>query len=124
MAITPAMIFRHRTIEALAGDQITLSHEAVPGIGWPAMTIDHINGVKEDNRIVNLRDGVVVDITRELSAYASHTQIFNPQSETDANGVPLDAVEGKTTEAIDALKNLLATTSKRSYSQEIGRAHV
>ena len=23
--------------------------------GWPAMTIDHINGVKEDNRIVNLR---------------------------------------------------------------------
>jgi len=24
--------------------------------GWPAMTIDHINGVKEDNRIVNLRD--------------------------------------------------------------------
>jgi outer membrane receptor for ferric coprogen and ferric-rhodotorulic acid len=43
--------------------------------------------------------GVVYDITRELSAYASHTQIFNPQSETDANGVPLDAVEGKTTEA-------------------------
>ncbi|WP_229263117.1 TonB-dependent siderophore receptor [Duganella dendranthematis] len=43
--------------------------------------------------------GVVYDITRELSAYASHTQIFNPQSETDANGVPLDPVEGKTTEA-------------------------
>lgn len=43
--------------------------------------------------------GVVVDITRDLSAYASHTQIFNPQSETDAAGVPLDAVEGKTTEA-------------------------
>jgi outer membrane receptor for ferric coprogen and ferric-rhodotorulic acid len=42
--------------------------------------------------------GVVYDITRELSAYASHTQIFNPQSETDANGVPLDPVEGKTTE--------------------------
>lgn len=26
-------------IEALAGDQITLSHEAVPPIGWPAMTM-------------------------------------------------------------------------------------
>jgi outer membrane receptor for ferric coprogen and ferric-rhodotorulic acid len=43
--------------------------------------------------------GVVYDITRDLSAYASHTQIFNPQSETDASGMPLDAVEGKTTEA-------------------------
>jgi Cu(I)/Ag(I) efflux system membrane fusion protein len=26
-------------VEALAGDQITLSHEAVPAIGWPAMTM-------------------------------------------------------------------------------------
>jgi Cu(I)/Ag(I) efflux system membrane fusion protein len=26
-------------VEALAGDQITLSHEAVPTIGWPAMTM-------------------------------------------------------------------------------------
>ncbi|NYE60650.1 outer membrane receptor for ferric coprogen and ferric-rhodotorulic acid [Duganella sp. 1224] len=43
--------------------------------------------------------GVVYDISRELSAYASHTQIFNPQSETDASGMPLDPVEGKTTEA-------------------------
>ncbi|MRW88657.1 TonB-dependent siderophore receptor [Duganella sp. FT80W] len=43
--------------------------------------------------------GVVYDINRDLSAYASHTEIFNPQSETDANGVPLDPVEGKTTEA-------------------------
>ncbi|TFW30097.1 TonB-dependent siderophore receptor [Duganella callida] len=43
--------------------------------------------------------GLVYDINRTLSAYASHTAIFNPQSETDASGVPLDPVEGKTSEA-------------------------
>lgn len=43
--------------------------------------------------------GVVYDINRELSAYASHTAIFNPQSEIDATGTPLDPIEGKTTEA-------------------------
>jgi len=43
--------------------------------------------------------GIVYDINRNLSAYASHTQIFNPQSEIDINGTPLDPVEGKTTEA-------------------------
>lgn len=43
--------------------------------------------------------GVVYDINRSLSAYASHTEIFNPQSETDASGATLDPIEGKTTEA-------------------------
>jgi outer membrane receptor for ferric coprogen and ferric-rhodotorulic acid len=43
--------------------------------------------------------GVVYDIDRSLSAYASHTAIFNPQSETDATGQTLAPVEGKTTEA-------------------------
>lgn len=43
--------------------------------------------------------GVVYDINRSLSAYASHTQIFNPQTETDASGATLDPIEGKTTEA-------------------------
>ena len=43
--------------------------------------------------------GVVYDITGDLSAYASHTEIFNPQSETDASGQTLAPVEGKTSEA-------------------------
>jgi outer membrane receptor for ferric coprogen and ferric-rhodotorulic acid len=43
--------------------------------------------------------GVVYDINRDLSAYASHTEIFNPQSEIDATGTPLDPIEGKSTEA-------------------------
>ncbi len=43
--------------------------------------------------------GVVYDIDRQWSAYASHTEIFNPQSETDASGALLDPVKGKSTEA-------------------------
>ena len=43
--------------------------------------------------------GLVYDINDKLSAYASHTEIFNPQSETDADGNTLAPVEGKTTEA-------------------------
>jgi len=39
-AATPAALNETRgRVEALAGDQITLSHEAVPTIGWPAMTM-------------------------------------------------------------------------------------
>ncbi|MCI3132800.1 efflux RND transporter periplasmic adaptor subunit [Phenylobacterium aquaticum] len=39
-ASAPAALNETRgRIEALSGDQITLSHEAVPAIGWPAMTM-------------------------------------------------------------------------------------
>ena len=43
--------------------------------------------------------GVVYDVNSWLSAYASHTAIFNPQSETDSSGQTLAPVEGKTSEA-------------------------
>jgi len=39
--------------------------------------------------------GVVVDITPTLSAYASYTAIFQPQSEVDAAGAPLDPRDGE-----------------------------
>lgn len=42
--------------------------------------------------------GLVYDINRSVSAYASYTAIFNPQSEIDANRQPLAPVEGKTYE--------------------------
>lgn len=38
-AVAAALNETRGRIEALAGDQITLSHEAVPAIGWPAMTM-------------------------------------------------------------------------------------
>jgi outer membrane receptor for ferric coprogen and ferric-rhodotorulic acid len=42
--------------------------------------------------------GAVYDLGNNASAYASYTEIFNPQSEADATGKPLDPVMGSTTE--------------------------
>ncbi|WP_234030532.1 TonB-dependent siderophore receptor [Undibacterium sp. 14-3-2] len=39
--------------------------------------------------------GLVYDLTPYVSTYASHTEIFNPQSEIDASGKTLDPVKGK-----------------------------
>lgn len=42
--------------------------------------------------------GVVLDLTQNLSAYVSYTQIFNPQDVKDADGRLLDPEEGDTYE--------------------------
>ncbi|MFJ2988727.1 TonB-dependent siderophore receptor [Collimonas sp. NPDC087041] len=42
--------------------------------------------------------GLVYDLNKNLSAYASYTQIFNPQNQTDINGATLKPVEGKSYE--------------------------
>jgi len=42
--------------------------------------------------------GLVVDLGRDVSAYASHTRIFNPQNQVDINGHTLDPVVGKSSE--------------------------
>lgn len=42
--------------------------------------------------------GVVYDINRELSAYASHTGIFNPQNYKDKLNNPLEPVQGTSNE--------------------------
>ena len=42
--------------------------------------------------------GFIYDITPNLSAYASYTGIFNPQSEIDVNRKTLDPVKGKSKE--------------------------
>lgn len=43
--------------------------------------------------------GATYDLTPALTTYASYTEIFNPQSETDIDGRTLAPMEGKTTEA-------------------------
>ena len=43
--------------------------------------------------------GLVVDLTQFLSAYASYTSIFNPQTARDRNGRYLDPLEGANYEA-------------------------
>lgn len=42
--------------------------------------------------------GLVYDLTPSLSAYASHTGIFNPQNYKDRNNNPLDPVQGTSNE--------------------------
>jgi len=43
--------------------------------------------------------GIVYDLTEQHSAYASYTDIFNPQTEMDINRKPLAPLEGKSYEA-------------------------
>lgn len=42
--------------------------------------------------------GVVLDLSKNLSAYASYSAIFNPQTQTGIKGNPLDPVKGKSVE--------------------------
>ncbi len=48
----------------------------------------------EENGVFTPYAGVVVDLTRELSAYASYTSVFKPQSYKDIDGGRLDPLEG------------------------------
>jgi outer membrane receptor for ferric coprogen and ferric-rhodotorulic acid len=43
--------------------------------------------------------GAVYDVNANISLYASYSDIFNPQSEVDANRTPLEAAQGKSYEA-------------------------
>ena len=43
--------------------------------------------------------GAVVDLTPEVAAYASHTDIFTPQYQLDQSGKALDPVTGRSSEA-------------------------
>lgn len=42
--------------------------------------------------------GAIFDVTGNLSLYANYAEIFNPQSQLDANGKRLDPIEGKSYE--------------------------
>lgn len=50
--------------------------------------------IKESN-VITPYVGIVVDLNKQLSAYASYTTIFNPQSNRDRDGKTLDPEEGK-----------------------------
>ncbi|WP_168734223.1 TonB-dependent siderophore receptor [Pseudothauera nasutitermitis] len=58
---------------------------------------DRNNDFKADNEVIPYA-GVVFDLTRNLSAYASYTTIFEPQSKRDASNKQLAPIEGNTRE--------------------------
>ncbi|MFY3386816.1 TonB-dependent siderophore receptor [Paracidovorax sp. MALMAid1276] len=57
------------------------------------------SAIQDENRKITPYIGAVYDITPTLSAYASHTRIFNPQNYKDRNNMPLSPVIGSNTEA-------------------------
>lgn len=57
-----------------------------------AYTIEH-------NGVVTPYAGLVYDVSPQVSAYASYTDIFKPQTSRDRNGDYLDPLEGKSYEA-------------------------
>lgn len=69
---------------------------------WKTSTFDRVTGVTTDDRKENSvftpYAGVVYDLSKLLSAYASYTEIFNPQSLKDVNGRFLDPEKGKNVE--------------------------
>jgi outer membrane receptor for ferric coprogen and ferric-rhodotorulic acid len=73
---------------------------------------------KENGQVVPYL-GVVYDLTDTLSAYASYTTIFNPQSNKDVNGNTLDPEEGDNIEV--GLKGVLPG-NRLNYSAAVFRA--
>lgn len=69
--------------------------------------------------------GIVVDVSGNVSLYASYTDIFNPQSETDITRNPLAAVQGKSYEAgvkSEWLGGRLYATAAVFKSEQLGLA--
>lgn len=78
-----------------------------------------------DESAVSPYAGLVYDITPEISAYASYTDIFNPQSEVDGNHARLPAAQGKSYEAglkTEWLSKRLYVTASLFKSEQFGLA--
>lgn len=57
------------------------------------------NSETDTANVVSPYAGVIVDVTRDVSVYASYTDIFQPQDYRDSSGAYLDPVRGKNYEA-------------------------
>ncbi|MFV0453821.1 MAG: TonB-dependent siderophore receptor [Pseudomonas sp.] len=66
---------------------------------WETRVVDKMTGDTTDDRressVFTPYAGIVYDLNAWLSAYASYTEIFNPQSAKDVSGSILDPEEGK-----------------------------
>lgn len=78
-----------------------------------------------DETAVSPYAGLVYDITPEISAYASYTDIFNPQSEVDSTHARLPSAKGKSYEAglkSEWLGKRLYATAALFKSEQFGLA--
>ncbi|MFT3665341.1 TonB-dependent siderophore receptor [Piscinibacter sp.] len=69
---------------------------------WRSRSLDAAGVMTDDrkeNGVLTPYVGVMYDLTPGISAYASYTTIFNPQSSRDVNGRLLDPETGKNIEA-------------------------
>lgn len=74
----------------------------VTGISYAKFKVSGVNygsDVYRENSDFNPYLGLLFDLTREVTLYASYTSIFNPQSAVDINRNRLDPVEGTNVEA-------------------------
>ncbi|MFT3813312.1 MAG: TonB-dependent siderophore receptor [Acidovorax sp.] len=69
---------------------------------WKTRTVNTLTGATTDNRKENSvftpYAAVVYDLSKSLSAYASYTEIFNPQNYKDVGGSMLNPEKGKNIE--------------------------
>ena len=70
---------------------------------YDADIVDHLSGTTVPGADlkghITPYGGAVLDLNRNLSAYVSYTEIFQPQTETDASGKVIDPREGGQVEA-------------------------
>ncbi|MGA6134981.1 ferric-rhodotorulic acid/ferric-coprogen receptor FhuE [Acinetobacter dispersus] len=78
-------------LKLILGGRLTDFQKTGNGLWTPAYDIKH-------NNEFTPYAGVIYDFNDAISAYASYTSIFQPQSEQDINGKVLDPIEGKSTE--------------------------
>ena len=76
-------------LKLILGAQLTDWTRDVRAAAWTP------EGYSIHKRVFTPYGGVVYDVTREVSLYASYTKIFKPQTSQDRNGNYLDPVDGR-----------------------------
>ncbi|MFX5839395.1 TonB-dependent receptor, partial [Acinetobacter baumannii] len=79
-------------LKLIVGARVSNYEKTGHGIYTPAYDIEH-------KREVTPYAGLILDVTKNVSAYASYTDIFLPQSVRNASGAYLDPILGRSVEA-------------------------
>ncbi len=80
-------------VKFIAGARFTDWKDVVEAGAWTAEPY-----VQKESAVITPYAGLVVDLTKQLSAYASYTDSFKPQTDQDRNGRYLDPLTGNSYE--------------------------